>query len=118
MGEPKTHALYRHLRSDLAAGAWLPGDRLSGNGSAQCKVGYIYRRGHGVPQDYAKAKEWQEKALKANDKDEGVLLEHYGDILFKLGDAAGALEQWKKAQAAGGASDLIDRKVSEGTLVE
>lgn len=67
---------------------------------------------------YAKAKEWQEKALKANGKDEGVLLEHYGDILFRLGDAAGALEQWKKAQAAGGASDLIDRKVSEGTLVE
>jgi len=47
-----------------------------------------------------------------------VLLEHYGDILFKLGDVAGALEQWKKAQAAGGAGDLIDRKVSEGTLVE
>lgn len=73
----------------------------------------LYKEGQ-----YAKAKEWQEKALQANGKDEGVLLEHYGDILFKLGDAAGALEQWHKAQAVGGASDLIDRKVSEGTLVE
>ena len=73
----------------------------------------LYKEGQ-----YDKAKEWQEKALKANDKDEGVLLEHYGDILFKLGDVAGALEHWKKAQAAGGASDLIDRKVGEGTLVE
>lgn len=73
----------------------------------------LYKQGQ-----YAEAKEWQEKALKANGTDEGVLLEHYGDILFKLGDATGALEQWKKAQAAGGASELIDRKVKEGTLVE
>lgn len=73
----------------------------------------LYKRGQ-----YPKAREWQEKAIKANGHDEGVLLEHYGDILYKLGDAAGALEQWKKAKAAGGASDLIDRKVSEGVLVE
>jgi predicted negative regulator of RcsB-dependent stress response len=45
-------------------------------------------------------------------------LEHYGDILFKLGDSAGAQAQWQRAQVAGGASDLIDRKVSEGRLVE
>lgn len=67
---------------------------------------------------YDKAREWQEKALEANRSGEGVLLEHYGDILYKLGDAAGALEQWKKAKAAGGASELIDRKVNEGVLVE
>ena len=67
---------------------------------------------------YEQAREWQEKAIKASPTPEGVLLEHYGDILYKLGDSAGALEQWKKAQAAGDASDLIDRKVSEGILVE
>lgn len=67
---------------------------------------------------YPEAREWQEKAITANGRVDGVLLEHYGDILFKLGDAKAALEQWKEAQAAGGASDLIDRKVSEGTLVE
>ena len=67
---------------------------------------------------FEKAREWQEKALDANGVDEGVLLEHYGDILFKLRDAAGALVQWKEAKAAGGASDLIDRKINEGILVE
>ncbi len=67
---------------------------------------------------YEQAREWQEKAIKATAKPEGVLLEHYGDILYKLGDAAGALEQWKKAKSAGDASDLIERKVNEGILVE
>jgi tetratricopeptide (TPR) repeat protein len=73
----------------------------------------LYKQGQ-----YAKAKEWQEKALRAEGKDEGVLLEHYGDILYKLGDKAGALEQWKKAKAAGSAGELIDRKIQEGILVE
>lgn len=67
---------------------------------------------------FAEAKEWQEKALKLEPHPDGVLLEHYGDILYKLNDTAGALEQWKKAQAAGNASELIDRKVSEGVMVE
>ncbi|HEY0978608.1 MAG TPA: tetratricopeptide repeat protein, partial [Flavobacteriales bacterium] len=72
----------------------------------------LYKQGK-----YADARIWQEKALAAGPP-EGVLLEHYGDILFKLGDAQGAVEQWKKAKAAGDASDLIDRKVGEGRLVE
>lgn len=65
------------------------------------------------------ARTWQEKALNtAGGATEGTLLEHYGDILYRLGDKQGALEQWKKAQAAGDASDLIDRKVGEGRPVE
>jgi len=67
---------------------------------------------------YEKAREWQEKAIAASTAPEGVLLEHYGDILYKLGDTGAALEQWKRAQAAGGAGELIDRKISEGKLVE
>ncbi len=67
----------------------------------------------------ADARTWQEKALAAaGGATEGTLLEHYGDILFKLGDKEGALVQWKKAQGTGDASDLIDRKVGEGRLVE
>lgn len=73
----------------------------------------LYKQGK-----YEKAKEWQEKAIASEGKDEGLLLEHYGDILFKLNDKAGALAQWKKAQAAGGASDNIDRKVAEQDLIE
>lgn len=73
----------------------------------------LYKQGK-----FEKAKEWQEKAIASEGKDEGLLLEHYGDILFKLNDKEGALVQWKKAQAAGGASDDIDRKVAEQTLAE
>ncbi len=73
----------------------------------------LYKQGK-----FDKAKEWQEKALASQGSDEGVLLEHYGDILFKLNDKEGALTQWKKAQAAGGASKDIDRKIAEEHLVE
>jgi tetratricopeptide (TPR) repeat protein len=67
---------------------------------------------------YAEARTWQEKAIALSGPGEGVLMEHLGDILFKLGDNAGAVDQWRKAKEAGGASALIDRKISEGRLVE
>ena len=73
----------------------------------------LYKQGK-----YEKAKEWQEKALVSQGSDEGLLLEHYGDILFKLNDKAGALVQWQKAKAAGGAGPEIDRKIAEQRLVE
>jgi Flp pilus assembly protein TadD len=66
---------------------------------------------------YAEARTWIEKALSAGEPD-GVVVEHYGDILFELGDAAGALEQWRKAKTLGGASDALDRKINEGKRVE
>jgi tetratricopeptide (TPR) repeat protein len=66
---------------------------------------------------YAEARTWMEKALSGGGSD-GVLFEHYGDILFKAGEPAAALEQWRKAREAGGAGPLIDRKIAEGRLVE
>ena len=39
----------------------------------------LYQKG-----EYEEAKEWMEKALKNIDSDRPVLLEHYGDILFKV----------------------------------
>ncbi len=39
--------------------------------------------------DFTGAKEWQQKALKADNEKSGTILEHYGDILFKLGDKRG-----------------------------
>ena len=67
---------------------------------------------------FSEARTWQEKAIAAGGDKEAVLIEHYGDILFKLGDSAGAVEQWKKAKDLGGASELIGRKITEGKLVE
>lgn len=66
---------------------------------------------------YADAKVWIEKALASGEAD-GVVVEHYGDILFELGDKNGATEQWRKAKTLGGGSDALDRKINEGVRVE
>ncbi|HEY6438195.1 MAG TPA: tetratricopeptide repeat protein, partial [Ignavibacteriaceae bacterium] len=40
---------------------------------------------------YSEAKEWQEKALKNTPESNGTLLEHYADILYKLGEVEKAV---------------------------
>jgi tetratricopeptide (TPR) repeat protein len=64
------------------------------------------------------AKEWIEKALKAGGERNGVILEHYGDILFKLNNPEKALEYWKKAKETGRGSENIDKKIAEKKLYE
>jgi tetratricopeptide (TPR) repeat protein len=68
--------------------------------------------------DYANAKTWIEKALSHGGDEDGTVLEHYGDVMYKLGDTAKALEYWKKAKEKTGATDLIDRKITEKKLIE
>ncbi|MBK9175319.1 MAG: tetratricopeptide repeat protein [Flavobacteriales bacterium] len=67
---------------------------------------------------YADARAWMEKAIAASPTPDGELLEHYGDILFELGEATAALDNWRLAKQRGGASDSIDRKINEGRRVE
>jgi tetratricopeptide (TPR) repeat protein len=67
---------------------------------------------------YAEARTWMEKALAGSPEPDGVLLEHYGDILFELGEVPAALEQWKKARGKEGASELLERKINEGKRLE
>jgi len=63
--------------------------------------------------DYAGAKLWMEKAL-ADDKDNSaVKSEHYGDIMFYLGNVDAAVENWKKAQLNGDRSPVLERKINE-----
>lgn len=68
--------------------------------------------------DYTGAKEWQEKALKAGGDKSGTILEHYGDILFMLGNTQEALKYWKQAKELGTDSGTIDKKIAEGKYVE
>lgn len=67
---------------------------------------------------YEDALYWIKKALKHDVNKSGTILEHYGDILYKLDDTKKAVEYWKKAKEAGEASDLIDRKIEEGKYYE
>lgn len=68
--------------------------------------------------DFAGAKEWQEKAMKAEGGKSGTVVEHYGDILFKLGQTEEAIKYWKQAKELGTDSGTIDKKISEGKYVE
>lgn len=67
---------------------------------------------------FAEARTWIEKALASGGKDQGVIVEHYGDILYKLGETAAAMEQWRNAKLLGDASDTLDRKIDQGTWLE
>jgi tetratricopeptide (TPR) repeat protein len=49
-------------------------------------------------------------------KASGVVLEHYGDVLFKLNKIDQALEYWKKAKEAGNNSDKLQKKINTKTL--
>jgi len=68
--------------------------------------------------DFPGAKEWQEKAMKANGDKSGNILEHYGDILYELGKKDDAVDYWKKAKELGTDSGTIDRKINEQKYVE
>ncbi len=61
---------------------------------------------------YPEAKEWIEKALENGGAKSGVIVEHHGDILFKLGNETAALEQWKKARELGEHSDELSQKIA------
>lgn len=66
--------------------------------------------------DYAGAKAALEKAIpKTTD---GSILEHYGDILYQLGEKEQAVAEWQRARKAGGVSDLLERKLKERKLYE
>jgi tetratricopeptide (TPR) repeat protein len=66
--------------------------------------------------DYVNAKKYLEVAMSTSKK--GVILEHYGDVLFQLGEKENALKVWKEAKQLGGASEWINKKISDGKLYE
>ncbi|MDB5159097.1 MAG: Tetratricopeptide repeat-containing protein, partial [Mucilaginibacter sp.] len=63
--------------------------------------------------NYKDAKVWMEKALQHGKNKSAVQTEHYGDILFYLGDTEGAIQNWKKAKEYGSTSPALDRKINE-----
>ncbi|MEZ5013005.1 MAG: tetratricopeptide repeat protein [Chitinophagales bacterium] len=67
---------------------------------------------------FADAEKWLHAALQHGGAKSGVILEHYGDVLFRLKRPDEALEYWKKAKATGKASNLIEDKINNGSLHE
>lgn len=69
-----------------------------------------------VKGDYKEAKKYLEKAVALDD--DGTIIEHYGDVLYQLGNVDLAIEQWEKARDSGGASENIDKKIADKKLYE
>jgi len=71
----------------------------------------LYMRG-----DFEKSRKYLEKAATLDEN--GTIIEHFGDVLFQLGQTEEALKQWERAKEAGGTSELIDKKIAERKLYE
>jgi len=67
---------------------------------------------------YVEAEKWMYKALENNGNESGIILEHYGDVLFLLGRKQDAIEFWKKAEQWDGFSDKLIQKISEQKYIK
>lgn len=67
---------------------------------------------------YDDARIWIEKAITDDKSNSAVQFEHYGDILYFLGDKKQAVEQWKKARSLGDKSNQLEKKINEKKYVE
>lgn len=68
--------------------------------------------------NYQEAKKHLEKALISSS--DATVIEHYGDVLYQLGDKEQALQQWIRAKEKGDGepSELITKKIKDKTLYE
>ena len=70
--------------------------------------------------NYKLAKFYIESAIQNGGDQNGVILEHYGDILSLLGEKEKAMEYWKKAleAEAGEESEFLEDKIEKGYYIE
>jgi tetratricopeptide (TPR) repeat protein len=111
------YAYYLSLRNenlDRAASMSKKSNELEqGNASFEDTYAWVLFK----QKKYTEARIWIEKAIKHN-PESGTQYEHYGDILFKIGEAAKALEQWKLAKAKGEKSSTLEKKIYEKKYIE
>jgi len=68
--------------------------------------------------DFSLAKFYMESAIKNGGDKNGVIVEHYGDILIMLGEKEKALEQWKKALDLGDGTKFLSEKIKQGRYLD
>jgi len=71
-----------------------------------------------MQEKYEPAKAMLEQSLAHGGTKNASILEHYGDVMFKLKDTVKALEYWNKAKDAGTASELLLKKINDKTWYE
>ena len=67
---------------------------------------------------YTEAKTWIEKALRNGPTNSSTQMEHYGDILYLLGEKELALQQWIKAKGSGAGTENLNKKINEKRYVD
>jgi tetratricopeptide (TPR) repeat protein len=70
-----------------------------------------------VREIYREARRVIEKAISTG-KASAVHFEHYGDILYKLGDVEGAVAQWEKAKGMNANSEILNKKIANRKIYE
>tara|TARA_B100001093_G_scaffold520499_2_gene616956 strand:- start:75223 stop:76920 length:1698 start_codon:yes stop_codon:yes gene_type:complete len=68
--------------------------------------------------NYLEAKEWINKAIENDGYKSAVILEHYGDILYKLGEIKNAVDQWRQALILDPESDSLKQKIKDKKIYE
>ncbi len=67
---------------------------------------------------YLESKFIIERAMDNGGDTNNLIIEHYGDILFKNGYKDEAIIQWNKAKELGNDSKILERKILEGIYIE
>ena len=67
---------------------------------------------------YEEAETWISKALEDKEAISAEVLEHLGDVLFKLGETDKAVEYWMKAKNKGKGSEFLEKKITDRKLYE
>ncbi len=68
-------------------------------------------------QKYKEARKVMERAITTG-KATATHFEHYGDILYKLGDVDGAVRQWEKARGLNANSEILNKKIANRKIYE
>lgn len=66
--------------------------------------------------EYQEAQKFLEKIAITTKN--GTIVEHYGDVLYQLGQKDKAVQQWERAKKLGDASSLLDKKIKDQKLYE
>jgi tetratricopeptide (TPR) repeat protein len=67
---------------------------------------------------YQEAKNYLDKVVLTKNEGSAIVLEHYGDIMFKLNLMSDAIKYWDLASKKGGASTLIGKKLKDKMYYE
>ena len=71
-----------------------------------------------VEKKYSNAETWIKKAIDKGGSSNSTILEHYGDVQYRLGNVDKALEYWKSAKEKGTGSDSLDKKITDKKIGE